>query len=147
MRRRQQIEPLLTFLPELDAGTFEVGAWQGGEPDADGVIQMPWFERSPRLDALVAAIGAAGLVTPGFDWMRWLDSPEGAAMRDEPGRIERATEVDLEHLFTAIIRGDRFSEGNIAGAIESGVMARAVRRLEQLTREAESGSRRRRSWG
>lgn len=132
MRNREQLQAIVAFLPELEAGSFDAGSWQGGEAAPDGVIQMPWFERSPQLDALVGAIGAAGFVTPGFDWMEWLDSREGAAMRDEPGRIERATEQDLEHLFTAIIRGDRFSEGNLAGAIESGVMARAIRRLADL---------------
>lgn len=132
MRTREQLQAIVDFLSELESPGFPAGEWRGGGRLADGSIEMPWFERSARLDALLGAIGAAGFVTPGFDWMAWLGSPEGAAFRDEPGHIERASEQDLAHLFTAIIRGDRFTEGNVAGAVESGVMARAVRRLGEL---------------
>jgi hypothetical protein len=137
-RPRAPLEALAAYLPELESPGYVAGTWRGGERGPDGVIQMPWFEDSDRGLALRGAIGAAGMVVTGFDWMRWLDSPEGAALRDEPGAIERASEEDLAHLLTAIVRGDRFSEGNVAGAIESGVMARILRRLRDLLDAGES---------
>jgi len=126
------IDSVLAFLPEIEAADFSPGTWRGGKPDAAGVIQMPWFERSERLDALITAIASAGLVLPDFDWMTWLESPDGVDLQREPGRIERATERELAQLLTAIIRGDRFAEGNIAGALESGHLVRILRRLAVL---------------
>lgn len=131
---RRDVSAIVAFLPELELPGFVAGTWQGGKPDADGAIQMPWFEYSPRAETLLRAVNAAGFVYP-FDWMAWLDGPEGIPLRDEPGRIERATEEELARLLTAIVRGDRFTEGNIAGAIESGVLVRIVRRLKALQDE------------
>ena len=38
-------------------------------------------------------------------------------------------------LLTAIIRSDRFTEGSIAGAFESGLLARIARRAASLLEE------------
>lgn len=137
-RPRAPLRALAAYLSELESPGYAAGTWRGGERAPDGVIQMPWFDYSDRGLELLGAIGKAGMVVAGFDWMRWLDSPEGVALRDHPGAIERASEADLAHLLTAIVRGDRFSEGNVAGAIESGVMARILRRLRDLLDAGES---------
>jgi len=128
----RDLAPIVAFLPELESAGFSPGCWRGGAPGPSGAIQAPWFEYSPRMEALLAEIRRAGLVLMGFDWMAWLDSPEGRGFRDDPGRIEQAAEIELARLLTAIIRGDRFIEGNIAGAFESGHLLRIIRRMKTL---------------
>ena len=71
----------------------------------------------------------------GFDWGSWLQTPEGAALWDDPAALAAATPDQLEMLLTAIIRSDRFVEGSIAGAFESGLLVRIARRAGVLLAE------------
>jgi hypothetical protein len=68
--------------------------------------------------------------------MTSLVTPEGQALSAGPAAIERASSADLARLVTAIVRGDRFSEGNLAGAIERGFVAAICRRAAALLAEA-----------
>ena len=77
------------------------------------------------------------LIVMGFDRMAWLRTPEGSALQSA-GAIERASSTDLARLVTAIVRGDRFVEGNIVGAFESGVLA-AISRRAALLEEGRAG--------
>ncbi len=71
----------------------------------------------------------------GFDWMTWLQTPHGVALSSAPAAIAGASSTDLARLVTAIVRGDRFVEGNLAGAIESGVVTAICRRAVALLDE------------
>jgi len=64
--------------------------------------------------------------------MRWMGTPAAQELRDDPGRVETASLLELAQLLTAIHRGDRFMEGNIAGAFESGLIVRIVRRIRGI---------------
>jgi hypothetical protein len=137
-----QLRCLAAWLPVLEAPDFSAGAWRGGDTDADGVIQMPWFEYDERIAGWPGACEDGGLVVMGFDWMAWLGTPKGAALSTRPGALDAiaaASSADLARLVTAIRRGDRFSEGNIAGAIESGIVAAISRRAAALLEAGEDG--------
>jgi hypothetical protein len=126
-----QLRCLADWLPILEAPDFNPGEWRGGEADADGVIHMPWFEYSESL-ARWPGPCAESLVVMGFDWMTWLGTAAGQAFVDDPRAIGDASSTDLARLVTAIVRGDRFTEGNIAGAAESGALASISRRAAAL---------------
>ena len=57
---------------------------------------------------------------------------EGRTLRDDPDSLEAASPMQLAQLITAIVRSDRFVEGSIEGAFESGLLARIARRSEAL---------------
>jgi hypothetical protein len=80
----------------------------------------------------------AGWVVVGFDWMTWLQTEEGAALRDRPEALASASPDELAKLLTAIIRSDRFVEGSIVGAFESGLLVRIARRASALLHEAQA---------
>lgn len=104
-----------------------IGRWQGGEADAAGVIQMPWYEYSDEINRFVAEMSEAKLVRS-VDWMQWARTPEAQRLISDPAEIANATQDDLIYLVTTIIRGERFSDGEIAGAYERGtLLAIAVR--------------------
>jgi len=90
---------------------------------------MPWYRFSPAADAFLRDAG--GLMEP-FDWPAWLGTPEGARLRD-PAAVAGASEVDLSRLLTAIVRSDRFTEGSLAGAYDSGLLIAILRRAKQLS--------------
>ena len=130
-----QLRCLADWLPILEAPDFTAGTWRGGDKDADGVMQMPWFEYDERIEGWPGACPGGSIVVMGFDWMTWLATPAGVAYSTGPAPIEaigEASSADLARLVTAIRRGDRFVEGNIAGAIKSGIVAAISRRAAVL---------------
>jgi hypothetical protein len=96
---------------------------------------MPYFVFGPTAEAFQAAVGRGGWVTMGFDWGTWLKTEDGQALRDRPEALSAASADDLAKLLTAIVRSDRFVEGSIAGAFESGLLARIARRASALLAE------------
>jgi hypothetical protein len=117
--------------PALEAADAEFGHWEV-PPPRDGVGSLGWYVFGPLADAWRAAVAAAGLVVAGFDWPAWLAGDEGRALRDDPVALAAATPEQLARLVTAIVRSDRFTEGSIAGAFESGLLARISRRAAAL---------------
>lgn len=109
---------------------FRFGVWHASERRADGVILMPWYERSDSGDALVAAL--AGCCLPGFNWPRWLSGPAGHRQANDPVALAGAGPADLCRLITALVRSDRFSEGSLAGAYESGLLGRVLDRVAEV---------------
>jgi hypothetical protein len=128
------IDALVRFLPGLASPGFSAGTWRGGEEDADGVIHMPWFELSDDARAFVAELGRGGWVYA-FDWRAWEDE---ARRLMEPDGLEHADVEDLRRLFTTLVRSDRFVEGQLAWAFESGLVVRILRRLCELQQTAAS---------
>ena len=113
-----------------------IGRWQGGKKDASGVIQMPWYEYSDEVDHFVSEMYAARLVRS-IDWMRWAGTPEAQRLIADPTAIADATHDDLVYLLTTIIRGERFSDGEIAGAYERGTLLAIAERAHTLRGGAE----------
>lgn len=115
-----------------------IGRWQGGEADAAGVIQMPWYEYQPGVDRFVEDMYATKLVRP-VDWMAWAGTPEAQHLIADPAAIAGATQDDLIYLVTTIIRGERFSDGEIAGAYERGTLLAIAQRAQALLDGVDGG--------
>ena len=67
-----------------------------------------------------------------FDWPTWAQTPEAQRLRDDSEAIQQATVLDLARLLTVVIRSDRFAEGAVAEAVESGLVTAVLRRIAQL---------------
>lgn len=118
---------LADVLPALEAPDADFGHWELPPPQ-DGVHSLGWFEFGPTAEAWRTAVANGEWVVAGFDWPAWLEGDEGRALRDDPSAVANATPDQLARLLTAIVRSDRFTEGSIAGAFESGLLARISRR-------------------
>ena len=92
---------------------------------------MPWFEQSDELARFVSDVAAAGFVRP-MDWMAWAGTAEGRRLIGDPAAIAEAGPEDLVRLLTTIIRGERFSDGQVAGAYERGTLLALARRAQAL---------------
>jgi hypothetical protein len=126
------IPELLKFLPVLESPHFMAGEWRGGQTDADGVIHMPWFELSVDARAFVATLGKGGWIFV-FDWMSWAND---ARQIIETDGLERADLLMLRKLLTLLVRRDRFVEGSLGEAFESGLVVRILYRLRAIASEA-----------
>ena len=127
------LRALVDLGPVLEAPDADFGHWVT-PPPKDGVLSLGWYEFGPAGEAFRAA--AEGWVEPGFDWRTWLETSEGNALR-QPDAVAGATQEELAKLLTAIIRSDRFVEGSLEGAFESGLLAAICRRAAVLL---ESGA-------
>ena len=134
MQQTDRLRELADLVPVLEAPDADFGHWDN-EPLPDGSIHMPWFVPGATEDAFRKAVGQGGWIVTGFDWMQWLQTDEGRSLRDDPAAVATASPDQLGMLLTAIIRSDRFTEGSIAGAFESGLLARIARRATALLEE------------
>jgi len=131
---RSRLEALAAFADELAAPDFDAGHWHDSEvrQTSDGEVRtMPWFELSDRAGAFARTAAGNGWVQP-FDWMAWLDTDEAKALRDDRAVLASATPAQLQHLLTAVIRSERFSDGSLEWAFQSGLMAAIARRARTL---------------
>jgi hypothetical protein len=111
----------------LEAADFDIGRWEGGQRNSEGIIQMPYFTYGEQA---LRVIDDMPVVV--FDWGAWMATDEARALLADHTRIADATADQLVKLCTALRRGDRFSEGTLAWAFESGLMLAIVRRAEAV---------------
>ncbi|MBB6097905.1 hypothetical protein HNR42_001328 [Deinobacterium chartae] len=120
------------FLPAFTAPDFEFGknvTPPSSEPD---IVMMGYYEYSRDVEQFVQAAYDAGLVLPGFDWSAWSKSGEAALLiQDEQGLAE-ASPMQLAKLLTFLVRRERFAEGSLASAYESGLITRILTRASVL---------------
>ena len=102
------------------------------------MIQMPWFDLSDEIQRFTRDMVDAGFVQP-VDWMAWSQTPSAQRFIQDPRAIAEATRDDLVYLLTTIIRGERFGDGQIAGAYERGTMLALARRAQALLASPASG--------
>lgn len=135
----ERLGALADLAPLLEsAAATDFGRWELPRP-RDGVQSLGYFVFGPVGEAFLAAVRGNGWVVTGFAWPAWLETDEGRALRDRPDAVAAAGPDDLARLVTAIIRSDRFVEGSIAGAFESGLLARIARRAAVLLAESGGG--------
>jgi Family of unknown function (DUF6508) len=92
---------------------------------------MLWFGYSEAAMAFVEEAYALGWIAS-FDWMTRAGSSKGRRLLADHDLVARASVDDLARLLTVCIRGDRFSEGELAGAFESGTLGAIIRRAAVL---------------
>jgi hypothetical protein len=59
-------------------------------------------------------------------------SSEARALLEDPAAMREATPEQLARVLTVIVRLERFSDGTMAGAVRSGLVARLLRRAAVL---------------
>jgi hypothetical protein len=114
-----------------------IGRWRGGVAEPDGPAQMPWHEYDGVVARFEQDMYTAKLVRS-VDWMRWAGTPEAQRLISDPTSVSEASQDDLIYLLTTIVRGERFSDGEIAGAYERGTLLAIAERARALL-DGEAG--------
>ncbi len=128
---RAALVALAGWADEISEPGFATATWQGGTPDADGVIQMPYVTYSERVDAFVADMYRVKMVQS-FDWMQWAETPRGHGLLSEPAALAGATAEEVSQVLIAVIRAERFGDGAIEDAFAKGIIQAAARRARVL---------------
>jgi hypothetical protein len=116
---------LARWADELAMPGFAFGEWVRGAPG-----QLPYVELLPDGMRFLRDVGSLGFIVP-YDWGAWLQG-DGDVYRRDRGRIATAPSGDLVRLLTAIVRSDRFNEGELLAAFESGLLLAIARRARVL---------------
>ncbi|MBR5641551.1 MAG: hypothetical protein IKW92_05435 [Firmicutes bacterium] len=116
---REDIEKLKA-IPVLKPRHTELG---GGGKDEDGVIIMPYPLYDDEVYDWMKAVGDTGLTD--HDYLEHME-----ALRDKP--VDTLTAEEIMTWFTYYLRGERFCDGLIAGALESGELEALGNRLREL---------------
>jgi hypothetical protein len=123
---RDRLRLLADLVPILESPSADFGHWET-PPGTLG-----YYVFGPAGEAFLDAVGRGGWVVAGFDSRTWLTTPEGESLRDRPDAVADASIDQLAWLLTAIVRSDRFVEGSIEGAFESGLLGWVAQRAAAL---------------
>lgn len=89
------------------------------------------------LDQFVDTAYANNWVRGDINWGQWMQTDEAKKLRDDPTALAKASDYDLACLLTTLIRQDRFCEGSLEGAYDSGlltgILQRAASMLDEMT--------------
>jgi hypothetical protein len=103
---------------------------KGGERNADGTIRMPWVQNDPLIYEFIDFMATKDLL-PVFAWTEW-DKGSELFTSEDPTKYDN---IDIEtalKLIYATTRKERFADGTLAWAFESGQFPKLVKRIVTL---------------
>ncbi len=125
---------VLAHLAWLREDEPAVGRMVASELQEDGSWSWPYEALSPRAEQLVDDLHGSGVVAPGVDWSRWLDTRGDELVRDRDGStIADASLEDCRRLLLTLVRQSRFVEGTLLDALRSGRVRWTLERVAELT--------------
>ena len=121
----QDWKPLFDLIPEIEK-TSNFGEIVEGERGTTGIIQMPYYKESSIITLFLKIAYELPFIIS-FDWGSW----------DEGRNIAQNEDFDFDtidiptkcKLITAIVRNDRFCEGTLISAFNSGLILKIIRSI------------------
>lgn len=132
--QRNRLFAIARFAAIFSNPKFQFAIWHEPSPVKAGVFEMSYCALTHDADDFVQAAYDAGWVKS-FDWSSWVNTSEAQELNNSTSHISAASEEQISKLLTAHIRRDRFCEGALQSAFESGVLTAIVRRAEALLEE------------
>lgn len=129
---RESLRGLAAFLPRFEAPGFEFGRWVPPRRLGEGSIAIGYYTVGATGSEFVQAAYALRLVQTSFDWGAWSASSEARGLLGDPSAVSKAKPEQLVRLLTALLRQDRFVEGALGHAYESGLLTAILRRASAL---------------
>jgi hypothetical protein len=124
---RKDWQPLLNLIPEIEEA-LSFGEKGGGKRDEDGVMQLPFVIPAYVVTQFVDIVYEMPLMVS-FDWPSW---DEGREMLHDPGFDFDSIDIPTKcKLITAIIRNDRFADGALVRAFESGLILEILKSIQR----------------
>jgi hypothetical protein len=139
-KRHDQLLALARFAPIFCAPDFRFTLTEQASSNGAHVFAGPGGSLSPGALAFVECAYESGWVKS-FDWADWLQMAEAQDLANNPEAMAAATHDQLAKVLTALIRQDRFDEGALNSAFQSGLLTAIVQRAEALLHDRHSSSR------
>ena len=123
-------QQLLTLIPEIEK-TSNFCEWYGGDKDEEGIIHLPCSVSAPIVSQFLEIVYAIPIII-NFDWGAWEEGRKIASNEDFD--FDTIDLVMKCKLITAIVRNDRFCEGTLVFAFESGLILKILKSIEREIR-------------
>ncbi len=123
----QDWKPLFALIPKIE-NTSVFGQLVGGDKNEDGVIQIPFSVPADIVSQFLKIVYAIPIIIA-FDWNAWDEGREMA--RNKNFIFDSVDLITKCKLITAIIRNDKFSEGALVAAFESGLILNVLKSMEK----------------
>jgi hypothetical protein len=136
---RERLHGLASLLPKMEAPGFVFGTWSGGGEVKPKVYEMSHYDLGEVGETLFNSVYDLGWIRSNFDWGTWMNTEEAIRLRDDHDCLAQATPEQLSKVLTVIIRQERFCDGVLAGAYESGLLVRILRRAADLESQIPEG--------
>lgn len=133
MNDREALTAMAAFLPRLKADGASFGEFVEPKKIRDRTYTMPYWRSSDLADDFSQMAYREGWAQK-VDWVAWAATETGRSLLHEPGAVEGANLAQLRYLITALIRKDRFVDGTLVTAFESGLLVRIAARAVALLR-------------
>lgn len=120
------------FAPLLAAPDFVAGEWAEVTRSPDGVLSLPWFRLSETASAFVAAISTEDVAS---HYLAVKDAEERASLMrlaQDSAAMADASVEQLGWVLTYQMRSERFVEGSLAQAFDTGLMRAIAERAAVL---------------
>jgi hypothetical protein len=125
--------PLIELIPKIK-NTSKFSEMAGGEKDENGITQMPYLLEAPIVSEFKNIVYNIPIVI-GFDWGSWDEGRQIASDKDfNFDTIDLFTKCKL---ITAIVRQDRFSDGALVSAFESGLILKILESIEKQIKDVK----------
>jgi len=121
---RKRLRSALAYLTQALASGGARVDWGGGQVSASGTLQAPYPIYPPEVQRLREALDGVRAVYP-FDWTAW----DGWRTYPDGPSLAAAPVADAVRMVTRTIRGERFFDGAIEGALRSGTLVAATQRI------------------
>ena len=119
--------PLLKLIPEIE-NTSSFGKVTGGGIDEEGAFALPHMESYKIVDEFIQAVYSIPVVVS-FNWSEW---EEGRKMVSDENFDFDTVDIPTKcKIITAIVRNDRFSEGALVSAFESGLILKLLKSIQK----------------
>jgi len=119
-------KPLLALIPEIE-NTKEFGRIVGGFRDENGVFQMPMWVEGIVIGKFIDVVYNMPIIIS-FKWYEWDEGREMGKSGFDFDSVDIPTKCKL---ITAIVRNDRFCDGALVSAFESGIILRILKSIER----------------
>lgn len=129
-----RLEALASFAPRLRDPGASFGSFTvpGRGETSHGLTQLPYWSYSVLAEEFIDMAYQSGWIDTNFDWGEWQDTAEGKRLLSNPAAILEADATQLLKLMTAILRSDRFVEGGLGKAFETGIITAITERAAAL---------------
>lgn len=119
----EQIDAILNYLPLFEREGYQFGQWVTHEG------QFPFILLTAEVDEFIATLYEQNILVQ-FDWTSSIDQVE--RYQSDPDALGEADLLTLRKLLTAHVRADRFVEGHLAGALQSGHITAILRCIKRI---------------
>lgn len=121
------IKALKGLNARIQSHSGEWGVLHDSTTTETGAKTLPWVEQNKLIQELVQFMYDKDLVV-NFNWTGWQEGRDWYALNDESKYEKLEVETALK-LLTSVIRNDRFNDGALVRAFESGVFPKILQKL------------------